>query len=157
MISMLIKYMMGPLGRTLEAAYLNHGLQASLLLLAWMGVVYLGLRGVIRLRQLLRRWVEELLPAYDPESAATPQRLLLALEPRWQEAAARVHFMPTRHGLWIQRATPERLKAHAGFTAEGIEQLIRRIRGPQPATAARRPSPGAGRRHPAQRRQLMRS
>ncbi|WP_376794551.1 hypothetical protein [Thermogemmatispora sp.] len=127
MIGILVDYLMGPLGRALESAYLRNALPASLLLLTWMGVVCWGLRGVIRLRQQLRGWVLELLPEHDLADPETPQRLLQALEPRWQAAAARVHYMPTRHGLWIRRTTPEALRAEVGFTAEGLARLLLRL------------------------------
>ncbi|WP_052890241.1 hypothetical protein [Thermogemmatispora carboxidivorans] len=145
MIGVLVDYLMGPLGRALENAYLTHSLPIGLLLLVWMGVVCWGLRGLIRLRQQLRRWVQELLPLCDPSQPGTPQQLLEVLEPRWQEEAARVRFMPTRHGLWIRRATPEALRAEVGFTAEGLARLLVRL-APQP-TAPRPPSA------PRQRRQ----
>ena len=147
MIGVLVDYLMGPLGRALENAYLTHSLPIGLLLLAWMGVVCWGLRGVIRLRQQLRRWVQELLPAYDPAQPETPQQLLQALEPRWQEAAARVRYMPTRHGLWIRRATPEALRAEAGFTAEGLARLLARL-APQSAAPRQLQQP-VRRLHPA--------
>ncbi|MBX5456969.1 MAG: hypothetical protein IRZ31_08715 [Thermogemmatispora sp.] len=147
MIGVLVDYLMGPLGRALESAYLTHSLPIGLLLLVWMGVVCWGLRGVIRLRQQLRRWVQELLPAYDPAQPETPQQLLQALEPRWQEAAARVRFMPTHHGLWIRRATPEALRAEVGFTTEGLARLLARL---APRSAApRQPHPPVRRLRPA--------
>ncbi|MBX5448964.1 hypothetical protein [Thermogemmatispora sp.] len=133
MIGLLVDYLMGPLGRALESAYLTHSLPIGLLLLAWMGVICWGLHGVIGLRQQLRRWVLELVPAYDLTQPETPRQLLQALEPRWQAAAARVRFMPTRHGLWIRRATPEALRAEVGFTTEGLTRLLARLTPQSPA------------------------
>nr|BBH93053.1 hypothetical protein KTA_12520 [Thermogemmatispora argillosa] len=147
MIGVLVDYLMGPLGRALESAYLAHSLPIGLLLLVWMGVVCWGLHGVIGLRQQLRRWVLELLPAYDLAQPETPQQLLQALEPRWQEVAARVRFMPTRHGLWIRRATPEALRAEVGFTAEGLARLLARL-APQSSAAAPQSRPRSRRLRP---------
>ncbi|MBE3558128.1 MAG: hypothetical protein IMW89_02760 [Ktedonobacteraceae bacterium] len=135
MIKVMVDYMMGPLGRSLEAAYLDHGVQASLLVLAWMVVVFIGLRGVARMRRLLRLWVAEVLPHYDFADSRTPEQILLALEPRWNAAASQVRFMPGFYGLWIQRATPDGLRSYAGFTREGVNQLIMRITGHRRATA----------------------
>lgn len=129
MIKVFTDYMLGPIGRAIEAAYFDHALQASLLVLVWMMVVIVGLNGVARMRRLLRIWVEEVLPQYDPDHIQTPEHILLALEPRWEDAASQVRFMPTKRGLWTQRATPDGLRAPAGFTPEGIDQLITRITG----------------------------
>jgi len=135
MITILIQQMLGPLGRALEQAYLNHGVQASLVVLAWMVVVAWGLRGVYRLRRQLGHWVRELLPQYDLDDPQTPEQLLAALAPRWDEAARRVRFVPTKRGLWIQRATPAALRELAGFTPDGIARLITRLTGYQRASA----------------------
>lgn len=129
MINLFLQYMMGSVGRTLEALYLNNGLFFSLLLIPWLAFVLIGMQGTAQMRAKLRTWVIELLPAYDPDHSKTPERLLLALEPRWNEAAADIRFMPTKHGFWTQRATVDGLRERAGFTPEGIEQLITRITG----------------------------
>ncbi|QBD76510.1 hypothetical protein EPA93_11010 [Ktedonosporobacter rubrisoli] len=142
MFKIIIDLMLGAPGRALEALYLNHEVQASLLVLAWMIVVFVGLRSVSRMRSRLRIWVTEILPQYDPDDAQTPERILQALEPRWNEAAATIRFMPTKRGLWTQRATADGLREPAGFTVAGIERLITRIiRRPRNVVSAAAPSP----------------
>lgn len=129
MIKIFVDSMLGSIGRAIEYAYLNHAFQASLIMLVWMIVIIFGLSGVARMRRKLRVWVEEVLPQYDADNVQTPERILLALEGRWNTEAAQVRFMPTKRGLWTQRATVEGLKEHAGFTPAGIEQIITRITG----------------------------
>ncbi len=129
MINVLIQYSIGPVGRAIEALYLNNSLPASLIVFIWMVVIFFGLRGVSQMRRLLRQWVEEVLPQYNPENIHTPARILATLEPRWNEAAVRVRFMPTKHGFWTQPATPDGLRTPVGFTPEGIDQVITRITG----------------------------
>lgn len=129
MINIFIQYLLGPVGRGIEALYLNNGLFFSLLLIPWLIIIVFGLHGVSHMRSQLRSWVAEILPNYDLDQHTTPERMLLALEPRWNEAAARVRFMPTKYGFWTQRATADGLRTHAGFTPEGIDQVITRITG----------------------------
>jgi hypothetical protein len=136
MIKVFTEYMIGPVGRAIEALYLHNAFIASMIVLGWMIVVLVGMQGATRMRVQLRQWIRELLLQYDLDDRRTPERMLQALEPRWNEAAAQVRFMPTKHGLWTQRATPDGLRRHAGFTPEGIDRTITSITGRQPDTRA---------------------